>query len=315
MLLPLFYYMKKIGFIVILFILLLPVNVYAISYKFSNYSMNVEIGQTSVINETVSFTMQNIGESPIALVEYSITSKPLSLGIYDSKGPLNYTIENGNTVVIRLREPLKNGTSESIKINFELSGFVADFKEDKILSFSYIPEANITAFSLIVKLPPRSTLASEIKKSGESLSAVYPSPTMIYTNGKRIILEWQREQLKSGESFRVFVMYSNLSKRNYSPLWVLFGLLIGTVLTYFVIRGKNKNIARMVLLGDEEKIYELLLASDGEILQEEIVKTTGFSKAKVSKLVRNLESKKIIKKEPYRRTNKLMLKKEFGGRF
>lgn len=309
--------MKKIGFIFILFVLLLPVNAHAISYKFSNYSMNLEISQTSMINETVSFTMQNIGESPIALVEYFIASKPISLGIYDSKGPLNYTIENGNTVVISLREPLKNGTSDSIKINFELSGFVADFKEDKILSFSYIPEANITAFSLIVKLPPRSTLASEIEKSGESLSAVYPSPTKIYTNGKRIILEWQRDELKIGESFRVFVMYSNLNKRNYSPLWVLFGLLIGTALTYFVIKGKNKNknIARMVLSGDEEKIYELILASDGEILQEEIVKTTGFSKAKVSKLIRNLEIKKIIKKEPYRKTNKLMLKKEFGGRF
>ncbi|GCC10584.1 hypothetical protein IPdc08_00616 [archaeon] len=309
--------MKKIGFIFILFVLLLPVNAHAISYKFSNYSMNLEISQTSMINETVSFTMKNIGESPIALVEYFIASKPLSLGIYDSKGPLNYTIENGNTVVISLREPLKNGTSDSIKINFELSGFVADFKEDKILSFSYIPEANITAFSLIVKLPPRSTLASEIEKSGESLSAVYPSPTKIYTNGKRIILEWQRDELKIGESFRVFVMYSNLNKRNYSPLWVLFGLLIGTALTYFVIKGKNKNknIARMVLSGDEEKIYELILASDGEILQEEIVKTTGFSKAKVSKLIRNLEIKKIIKKEPYRKTNRLMLKKEFGGRF
>ncbi len=291
MLLPLFYLMKKIGFIFILFVLLLPVNAHAISYKFSNYSMNLEISQTSMINETVSFTMQNIGESPIALVEYF------------------------NTVVISLREPLKNGTSDSIKINFELSGFVADFKEDKILSFSYIPEANITAFSLIVKLPPRSTLASEIEKSGESLSAVYPSPTKIYTNGKRIILEWQRDELKIGESFRVFVMYSNLNKRNYSPLWVLFGLLIGTALTYFVIKGKNKNIARMVLSGDEEKIYELILASDGEILQEEIVKTTGFSKAKVSKLIRNLEIKKIIKKEPYRKTNRLMLKKEFGGRF
>lgn len=309
--------MKKIGFIFILFVLLLPVNAHAISYKFSNYSMNLEISQTSMINETVSFTMKNIGESPIALVEYFIASKPLSLGIYDSKGPLNYTIENGNTVVISLREPLKNGTSDSIKINFELFGFVADFKEDKILSFSYIPEANITAFSLIVKLPPRSTLASEIEKSGESLSAVYPSPTKIYTNGKRIILEWQRDELKIGESFRVFVMYSNLNKRNYSPLWVLFGLLIGTALTYFVIKGKNKNknIARMVLSGDEEKIYELILASDGEILQEEIVKTTGFSKAKVSKLIRNLEIKKIIKKEPYRKTNRLMLKKEFGGRF
>jgi uncharacterized membrane protein len=70
----------------------------------------------------------------------------------------------------------------------------------------------------------------------------------------------------------------------------------------------------MVLGEDERKIYDMLLSSNGEILQDDIARHTDFSRAKISKLVRNLEEKGIIKKEPYRKTNRLLLKREFGGR-
>jgi len=166
-----------------------------------------------------------------------------------------------------------------------------------------------------LKLPEGSVLASEIKKNGESLSAVYPTPDRIYSDGKRIILYWATKELGSEHSFRVFAMYTDTKGSYTFVIWLVLGLLIGAAIVYFKLGYRHEKVTRMLLSRDEEEIYNLIVASGGEILQEDIVRETGYSKAKVSKLVRNLEAKRIIKKEPYKKTNRLLLKKEFGGRY
>ena len=47
----------------------------------------------------------------------------------------------------------------------------------------------------------------------------------------------------------------------------------------------------------------------GTKMQKHIAKNLDFSKSKISKVVRKLEEKKIIEKEPYFKTNKIKLKK------
>lgn len=96
----------------------------------------------------------------------------------------------------------------------------------------------------------------------------------------------------------------------------LLGIGIGIIATYLAIRKKmpKEKIIKLVLGEDEKKIYNLIVERGGSMLQDEIVKETGFSKAKVSKLLRKLEEKGIIKREPFRKTNKVYLKKEFGGK-
>jgi uncharacterized membrane protein len=42
--------------------------------------------------------------------------------------------------------------------------------------------------------------------------------------------------------------------------------------------------------------------------QKQIQNSTGFSKAKVSRLVRNLESRGLVKKIPFGNTNKIRLR-------
>jgi uncharacterized membrane protein len=45
----------------------------------------------------------------------------------------------------------------------------------------------------------------------------------------------------------------------------------------------------------------------GEIIQSDLVRNTGFSKAKVSKVLSELEDRKIIRKEKYKRSNLIFL--------
>jgi len=109
-----------------------------------------------------------------------------------------------------------------------------------------------------------------------------------------------------------------ISERKIKYIALIFvGMLIGSGITFFVVIGRKKEqkIAKLVLNEEEQKIFDLIIERGGVILQDEIVKELDYSKAKVSKIVRKLEEKGIIRKEPYKKTNKLYLRKEFGGKY
>lgn len=57
------------------------------------------------------------------------------------------------------------------------------------------------------------------------------------------------------------------------------------------------------LEGDERKAIELIAAKGGRILQNELVNSLDFSKAKVSRVLMNLEKRGIITKKKYGLTN------------
>jgi uncharacterized membrane protein len=63
------------------------------------------------------------------------------------------------------------------------------------------------------------------------------------------------------------------------------------------------------LLPEEKKILNEIEKYGGTLTQSEIVKSTGFSRVKVHRIIRNLEKKKLIMKQQYGMTNKIVLKK------
>lgn len=60
--------------------------------------------------------------------------------------------------------------------------------------------------------------------------------------------------------------------------------------------------------GDEQIIYQELLNSKGEILQKNLPEKTGFSKAKVTRVLDRLDQKKLIERRSYGITNKVVLR-------
>jgi uncharacterized membrane protein len=307
--------------LILLSLILLPSTVGAVAYSFSDYTIDVTLEDSS-LREEISFTIKNEGKDPISWVEYDLISMPEGLEVSDEEGSLNYLTETPRRVIIQLRSPLMEGEMERITMSFAVEGIVVRYEDKSILTLSYIPETGIAGFKFVVRLPPRSTLASEVKKTGESISSVYPVPSRIHSDGKRIIVEWFEEGLLAHEEFRIFLMYTTTEdERERLPAataGIAVGLILGLSIAYYYFGrrpAKEREVARLVLGEDEKKIYDLLISHDGKILQDDIAKNTDFSRAKISKLVRRLEEKGIIKKEPYRKTNRLLLKKEFGGRY
>lgn len=73
------------------------------------------------------------------------------------------------------------------------------------------------------------------------------------------------------------------------------------------------NMVLRALEGDEREIVRVIMESGGEILQNELVNTLNFSKAKVSRNLMSLERRGIIKKNQYGLTNRIILADDIRG--
>ena len=61
----------------------------------------------------------------------------------------------------------------------------------------------------------------------------------------------------------------------------------------------------------EQKIIQILLRNEGEILQSQISKIDNMTKLKVHRAVKSLEQKKIVETEHYGKTRKIRLTSDF----
>ncbi len=71
--------------------------------------------------------------------------------------------------------------------------------------------------------------------------------------------------------------------------------------------GQELDIKIVSLSNWEKRIINHLQDNDGELTQTQIRNLTGLSRSNVSNHLKSLESKNIIRKEPYQRTNKIIL--------
>jgi uncharacterized membrane protein len=159
-----------------------------------------------------------------------------------------------------------------------------------------------------------------------SKDEVFPAGYEIQSDGETISIVWKLNSVKSGDVFPMFVKIKDLNQ-SYDILWIVITIIILGAIAYMAFRKKsNKPIAKKVvkktarpekaddkeynhLLDTEKKVIDELKKADrNELWQKQIQNSTGFSKAKVSRLVRNLEARKLISKIPFGNTNKVRLK-------
>ncbi|WP_445475902.1 helix-turn-helix transcriptional regulator [Methanococcoides methylutens] len=68
----------------------------------------------------------------------------------------------------------------------------------------------------------------------------------------------------------------------------------------------KKDLVARILDGDSRKLYRII-AEKEEILQNELVLESGFSKVKVSLILKKLEDKSLVERKPYGNTNKIIV--------
>ena len=133
------------------------------------------------------------------------------------------------------------------------------------------------------------------------------------SNGREIFVEWEREGVKKGEGIDATVNYETVNgmvPENNNTVFILIGILILIIAIMLSVRTKKENeVDISVLKKDEKMIIDIIKSNAGMCKQRHVVRETDFSKAKVSRLIKDLEERGLIRTEKVGRTNRLYIKK------
>jgi uncharacterized membrane protein len=97
------------------------------------------------------------------------------------------------------------------------------------------------------------------------------------------------------------------------PLAFVAGLALGmlSVLAYLRARKIKQRLPYEILSEDEERVIKAIASEGGRLTQDALPEKTGFSRPKISRIVKELVERGIIEKVPKGRTHELTIKKEF----
>jgi len=188
-----------------------------------------------------------------------------------------------------------------VSIVYDTSYPIFSLTDRLLYKSEYAPLQSTERFDYILKFPMGYILPTEKDIS----FFVNPKPKRIYSDGQRIILSWQQRNLT--EVFEISVMMRPVQEKSYSWILLVGAILLAFGLGYFMTRKKQKTPTGLI---EHEQTIVDLLASEGWMWQKQIQIKSGFSKVKVSRVLRSLEQRGVIRKEPWGNTNKIHLAKE-----
>jgi len=235
----------------------------------------------------------------------------------------NLYLPNGykNLEIIYNDEKLDSSVNQTIRLNanelnsIKINYTIPDAVELKKKDFVYMKELvypNVKNLIFRIKLPPAYGI------NNEDISAIIPEPTYLQSDGKRIIVLWEMKSPSTPMMFKI--KYNSLVSNNGFDTNILALLSIVLIILIFVgiyfihksskNRGVEVKIPPSLLSEDEMTICEIIKNEGGKIKQKKLSSITGFSKAKITKILTNLEKKELIEREPIGRTFVITLKKK-----
>ncbi|MAF35528.1 hypothetical protein CL622_00210 [archaeon] len=282
-----------IGFLVVIALFSIPV-VQATSV--STHTITYDIGLETVdVTHKLVFT-QDLEENEVLSIprdakELLIISEKKTIEPIFDKGAVS--IPKGiQTVII---------TYSSIEILQDASTHELFFTQHTVLQPT-------TSLIITAILPPASTLTNPIDEG----TSIFPTPTTVTTDGQRTSIIWEHSDLKTGETIAYLVDYIVASTFPIIPVLVII-VVISLIGFIFYKRRKPKQAKKVEkepikeekvktpsfeahLKSDEKEIVRLLRQKGGKCQQSTLVVITGHSKAQLSRMLQEMESRQIIKK-------------------
>ncbi len=150
-----------------------------------------------------------------------------------------------------------------------------------------------------------------------------PPNASVGSSGRRIFISWTDTDIALGDTLSYQVRYERLEPiERYVPVRVLGAVaavivvVAGVVAVVYLRRDREdgKTIASVfpMLKDDEQTVMRYIIDAGGEVEQRDIVADVDYSKAKISKLLSDLEERHLITKEKSGRVNVVALAREVG---
>jgi len=274
-------------------------------YGIEDYVM----GDMSVLNSiTLKF------DSPISRLEYQLDFKVYSLNVSSNfQADCEIVDRNGKSSIVC--NFIDMPTDNILKLDFMSMEGVQKIGNEYRFNVNYGISLPINRVFAIVALPEKATLTREPVNT-----SYFPGDGEVMTDGKHIMVSWERENLTSGDDLKFSLIYGMPGAANLTGLLLYMGPIGGGILVVLVGIGymmfrrmpKSRDILHSVLNSDEKRLVDVLHNKNGKCGQKMLVRETDFSKAKVSRLVKNLKNRGVIKIEPVSgRENSIILKGSF----
>ncbi len=178
-----------------------------------------------------------------------------------------------------------------------VAGFISSLAADKFFS--------------IIKLPESATLAEFPTNKSYS-----PEDGTTMTDGRKIMVIWDGKNTAADQQLDFRVEYNLPPIRGAVTRYILTGaglvIVVIVIVAFFYTRRASKvnkgRVIASVLNADEKRVVDIIAAGGNSAPQKHIVRESGFSKAKVSRLVKSLGGRGIVKTEPVSgRENRILL--------
>ncbi|MBU0535676.1 MAG: hypothetical protein KKE20_01830 [Nanoarchaeota archaeon] len=221
---------------------------------------------------------------------------------------------------------LKLVSSKEVEINYVSDDFIEG--NDFIAAFK-APD-DISNLTVSVTLPENAVLVKPLSDSTVQSGSAYPKPSSSTTDGQSISLIWTFHDLNKDDEKSFFVMYQNQTSYSYLiGIIILLIIIVAGFVSYLFLR-KTREAEKTVdkiaekpaehtpdrgafekhLKEDEEQIVNILKQRENKCEQGTLRVITGFSKAKLSGLLKELEDRKIIHKEKRGKKNLVFLREQ-----
>ncbi|MEM5871791.1 MAG: MarR family transcriptional regulator [Candidatus Aenigmatarchaeota archaeon] len=261
--------------------------------KISEYNVSFYIQPNMDVEEKISIKLENSFSS--TSVTYATLGDISNIKIYLDGKEVNYNLTKSGSdtiIIFVIEEGVKN-----VEINFVTKDIV--FIRDNLYMFSTeLKPSQAEVYNIYVYLPKGYSLYREV---------IYPENYQILTDGEKIFIKWVLQN--KNPIFLSFKFYRSIE--DYSLITGLFltcGFLIAIAYLVGYYKKKVKEEFQRGFTEDERKVL-FILSRDKIVMQKKIEKELGFSRAKMTRIVKKLEAKGLIEKERVGRTNRIFYKR------
>jgi uncharacterized membrane protein len=285
--------MKRLTYIVLLAIIILSSSQLAANeqYTIDNYVIDITPLEGEMAYESIIMEFTTNEDDVELTLDYSTPLENLSI-VMDEGDEYTY---QGNGSLFHLTFAFSKTGVHTIKVEYETEEFSMIDNDKMIYSPTFSFPAPLEYFRCRLFL-----------EDGMSITApMVPSPNRVFSEGDKVIVVW--ENISSQSSFYILCAIADLQAPGRD--WYLLILTIPALILGYsicILRKRNNKDLKPGFKTDEEQVIKLL--EGGKQTHKELVVATGFSKSKITRILKELEDRDVIRREKYKNRDVLYLK-------
>lgn len=238
---------------------------------------------------------------PESFLNFTILGRVEGLQARSVAGLVNCTIVVHGISYISCDLPLTK-EQRTVEITFKTQDFIKPLGEKFLFSGDFGLNKKIDQFFLSIRLPEGMVISDESELPFiENLNKL--------SDGRHIIMVWELGSI-TNQPLIFQILYEPIVKQSPLIWYVISGAIAVSVATLIFVMKKIRKPQEVILsvLDDyERKVMEILTQAGGEINQRRVVQQTNLSKAKVSRVVKDLAERGLIEIRRIGRINKLKI--------